>query len=283
MRPTTALSVFAVLIWLGLNSSVATAQGNPCAAKAMNPCGDAANPCNPCGGKSAAIPTVAVNPCHAKHGTVFYIADPMKRDSVTFTSEAPLEDIVGTTNEVVGYAVFDPDNPSRGIRGAFRVPVASLNTGIPLRDEHLRSPDWMNAEQHPEIIFNISNVMDVREHRRSDQFQTYDMTLVGPLQINGRKNTMEVPARITFLRQTEQTAMRLPGNLLAIRAAFPVRLSTNGITGGEMGQVIGSRLSDSIAIDVRLMGTDASPSASATNPCNPCGAKAGNPCNPCAK
>ncbi len=63
--------------------------GNPCGGKAKNPC-------NPCGGKGG-VPGIAVNPCHAKHGTVFYVADPMGRNQVTFTSEAPLEDIESVT------------------------------------------------------------------------------------------------------------------------------------------------------------------------------------------
>ena len=68
----------------------------------------AQNPCNPCGGKAmkASAHAVTVNPDHAGKGTIFHIADPMGRDSVTFRSEAPLEDIVGTSNQIRGYVAL---------------------------------------------------------------------------------------------------------------------------------------------------------------------------------
>ena len=126
MRRTLHL-VFTVLA-LAMVASPAMAQGNPCnpcgpkAKTPGNPCGGKAkNPCNPCGGQSAAPQLEPVNPCHAKFGTVFHIADAMGRNQVTFSSQAPLEDIVGTTNQIVGYLVFDPDKPRHGVRGHFKV------------------------------------------------------------------------------------------------------------------------------------------------------------------
>ena len=108
-----------------LTSMPAWGQANPCnpcggkknACNPCNPCGGKKNacnpcdPCNPCGGKMAAPKLVSVNPCHAKFGTVFFVADPMKRDQVTFLSEAPLEDIVGSSNEISGYFAFNPSRP----------------------------------------------------------------------------------------------------------------------------------------------------------------------------
>ena len=94
---------------------------------------------NPSGGKEM------VNPCDTMMGTVFVVNDPAGRNKVTFRSKAPLEDIVGTSNQITGYLVFDPNNPQQGGRGELTVPVASINTGIPLRDEHLQSADWLDA------------------------------------------------------------------------------------------------------------------------------------------
>lgn len=52
----------------------------------------------------------------------------MGRNAVTFKSEAPLEYIVGTSNALTGHVVFDPNQPSEGVRGELTVPVASLRT-----------------------------------------------------------------------------------------------------------------------------------------------------------
>ncbi len=264
-------SVFALV----MVASPAMAQANPC-----NPCGPKAkNPCNPCGGKQTMPKLVPVNPCHAKHGTVFYIADPMGRNQVTFTSEAPLEDIVGTTNEIVGYLVFDPEKPRNGVRGFFKVAVKGLDTGIPLRDEHLQSEMWLNAESYPDITFTIESAREIRRTKGSEEYQTYRMKLFGPFTIKGQTNQASIPARITFLRENDKTRMKMPGNLLGVRARFEVALADFGIVGPAGKDLIGSRVGELVDLEVSMFASDKKPMAA--NPCNPCGPKAKNPCNPC--
>ncbi len=247
---------------------------NPCGGKAANPCnpcgGKAANPCNPCSGKDAQAPKVAVNPCHAKMGTVFHVDDPMNRNTATFTSEAPLEDMTGTTNTLSGYLAFNPNNPIMGIRGSIAVPVVSMKTGIPLRDEHMRSSDWLNAAEHPLITFEIEDTRNVRPVRREAGFATYNMTLIGPFTVNGVTRRVEIPARVTYLKESEKTRAKRPGNLMAVRADFNVPLSAHQIRGFE--GVVGSRVSDEIEVEVSIFASDR-PESSAANPCNPC-----NPC-----
>ena len=131
LKPT----LFTVILALSLAvTAFAGDANNPCGEKAMNPCGEKAE-----------------NPCSHKDGTMFYLDDPMNRNSITFKSEAPLEDIVGTSNKITGYIAFDPMAPKKGGHGEISVPISSLNTGIPLRDEHLRSADWLNADAYPDI------------------------------------------------------------------------------------------------------------------------------------
>jgi len=257
------------------------AQGNPCnlcggkATNPCNPCGDkATNACNPCGDK------VAVNPCFAKMGTVFYVDDPMARNTITFKSEAPLEDIIGTSNQITGYLVFDPSNPKKGGRGELVVPVSTLNTGIPMRDGHLQGKDWLNAGAHPNITLKISNVSDVKEVKSTSGYQTYDVKMTGQLAFAGHTKNVEFPGRITYLKESDMTRSKMPGNLLAARASFEVRLADFGVRGPAGMDLVGSKVGESIAIDVSLMGSSAAPMM-ADNPCNPCGGKAGNPCNPC--
>ncbi len=280
MHPRIAFALLIVGV-LVLSAQVAAQQGahtgarNPCGDKA-NPCAPkASNPCNPCGKSTA---QVAVNPCHAKHGKMFYVSDPMKRNVATFSSRAPLEDIIGTTNEIRGYFAFDPQAPNKGPRGSFSVPVASLNTGIPLRDEHLRGPEWLNASEHPEITFVIDQVAEVKQVKVSTDYQTYDLTLVGPLTVNGVTRQARIPARVAYLRESEQTKQKMPGNLLATRANFKVPLKDHQIRGFE--GVVGSKVSDEIQVEVSIFASDAPAAANPCNPCNPCGK---NKANPCAK
>lgn len=276
-------SIVGSLFLLVFANTLTFGQDNPC-----NPCGGktATNPCNPCGKKAAYEP--ALDPSHAKHGTVFYATDPMGRNNVTFTSEAPLEDITGTTNKIHGYLAFDPQYPRKGLRGHMVVPVADLTTGIPLRDEHMRSADWLNAEAYPTITYFIERTDDIKEIKRSALATTYDMTLIGNFELRGETHEIHVPVRVTFLRESEQTKQKMPGDLLGVRAHFNVPLKDYGITGGAMGQVVGTKLSDTINIEVSLFASSSKPdtdmAANPFNPCNPCaGKKAADPSNPSDK
>ncbi len=222
------------------------------------------NPCNPCG----------------KGGTRFYVNDPMGRNSVTFKSTAPLEDIVGTTNQITGYIEFDPKNPQKGGHGELNVPVASLNTGIPLRDEHLLGEDWLEAKKYPTITFHIREVRNVKKVKSTPEYQTYDLTLVGELSFHGHTKRVEFPGRLTFLKESDQTRKKMPGDLLAARATFDVNLNDFAVTGPKDSDLVGSKVGESIAIEVGLIASNVQV-ATASNPCNPCGGKAKNPCNPC--
>ena len=204
-------NILGLIAILALTSVPAWGQANPCnpcggkknACNPCNPCGgkknacNPCNPCNPCGGKMAAPKLVAVNPCHAKFGTVFFVADSMRRDQVTFLSEAPLEDIVGTTNDISGYFAFNPNRPKDGLRGFFTVPVDTLNTGIPLRNEHLQSAMWLNSASNPDITFVIESAENVYLTKRAAGSMTYKMQLVGPFTVNGNTKQIRVPARPT--------------------------------------------------------------------------------------
>jgi polyisoprenoid-binding protein YceI len=96
---------------------------------------------------------------------------------------------------------FDPAD-LRTLKATATIRVASINTGIERRDNHLRSADFFEAERYPEIRFVSKAVRNVRGNR----FQ-----LVGDLTIKGI--TKEVVLDVEFLG----TAQGMQGEL---RAAF---------------------------------------------------------------
>lgn len=257
------------------------------------------SPSNPCGGKSMNPATATGDP----DGRAFEVNDPMGRNSVTFKSTAPLEDIVGTSNQVTGQLFFDPSNPQSGGHGSLTIPVSSLNTGIPMRDEHLAGSDWLNAEANPDITFDIVQLEHVKSVKSTADAQTFDVTAVGDFSLNGITKSLSVPARITYLRESEATKKRLPGDLLAARATFEIKLADFGITGPAGMDLIGSKVGEVVRLELSVMGSaacevmagnpcggKAASASMAGNPCggkvssakstdNPCGGKkAGNPC-----
>jgi polyisoprenoid-binding protein YceI len=67
------------------------------------------------------------------------------------------------------------------------VQVASVDTGEPQRDAHLRSPDFFDAENIPEITFRSSSIAATGE----DEF-----TIVGDFTIHGVTRTLELDATL---------------------------------------------------------------------------------------
>ena len=210
----------------------------------------------------------------------------MGRNTITFKSEAPLEDIVGTSNQITGYIAFDPMRPDKGGHGQLSVPASSINTGIPLRNEHLRGADWFDASGHPDIILRINSATNVRKVKSTEATATYELDVSGNLTIKGRTKEVSFPARITYLKETKQTKQKMEGDLLAVRAEFEVTLAEFGINGPTGKGLIGTKVGKSVTIAVSLIATNQEPKMMAgnpCNPCNPCGGKAKNPCNPCGK
>ena len=66
-----------------------------------------------------------------------YIIEPIKKNIVQFTSEAPVEKIVGTTNQIVGELIIDPNDLSKPVTAWFEVDAASINTKNKIRNGHM--------------------------------------------------------------------------------------------------------------------------------------------------
>jgi polyisoprenoid-binding protein YceI len=63
----------------------------------------------------------------------------------------------GQFNKISGTLEFDPDNPTLSSVEA-SIEAAGIYTGIPKRDDHLRSADFLDVEHFPTITFKSSRV-----------------------------------------------------------------------------------------------------------------------------
>jgi polyisoprenoid-binding protein YceI len=76
---------------------------------------------------------------------------------------------------VSGSLQLDPENPTAAT-GSFTIDAASLNTGVEQRDGHLRSPDFFDVQDHPEITFVSTSVV---AKGGDDYAVTGDLTIRG--------------------------------------------------------------------------------------------------------
>jgi len=93
----------------------------------------------------------------AAKGTQEFQVDPV-HSQVGFTVKHLVSKVPGTFNEFTGTVRLDPANVAKTLEVAGTVQAASVDTRNDKRDGHLRSPDFFDAENHPEISFVSTGV-----------------------------------------------------------------------------------------------------------------------------
>ena len=178
----------------------------------------------------------------------FSFKDKAGRNTITFFSTTPLEDITGTANAISGTVSFDVKDFANTLKGKLIVQVASMKTGIDLRDEHLRSANWLNEEEYPEIHFEIKEVKNVEqvEDNKLKAVVVEDVTL------HGVTKPVNANVEVTYLEESEKTKQRAPGDLLGVRADFDINLSDFNVE----NQVVGEKVAEKIEVSVNIVGSN---------------------------
>jgi len=179
---------------------------------------------------------------------VFSFADEHGRNQAMFFSSTPLEDVTGLSNDVKGSATFDVSDVST-LKGSISISTASLRTGIELRDGHLQSKNWLDAESYPEITFAIKNVSNVK----SLEDNKLEAKVIGDFTTHGVTKEVIAEVTMTYLDESEQTKKKAPGDLFGVEAKFSIVLSDYEVD----NMVLGSKVSDSIDITVTMVGSNA--------------------------
>lgn len=79
----------------------------------------------------------------------------------------------GTFHELEGTVNLDEANPTAS-SAEFRIKTASIDTGFTARDNHLRSADFLDSEQYPELVVKSTAV---RHSIENDYVVTADVTI----------------------------------------------------------------------------------------------------------
>jgi polyisoprenoid-binding protein YceI len=116
--------------------------------------------------------------------------DPAHTDITFSAKHMMITTVRGTFGDVDGTLEIDEAQPTSS-RGEIRVKAASLSTGFGARDTHLRSADFFDVEQHPDIVIGFDGL----ETRTADEYLVNaDVTI--------RDVTRSVPFKVEFVGET---------------------------------------------------------------------------------
>jgi polyisoprenoid-binding protein YceI len=180
----------------------------------------------------------------------FKIGDDKKRDVVSFTSDAPIELIVGNTHDIDGTVTLDDslDLNKKPLEATFNVNLASIDTGIPLRNEHMRD-NFLQTKQFPKATFVLKSLQKpvvLKPGVKTRLIATGDFTL------HGKTVKKVVPVDVTYFKKCAATEAKMPGcDLLQINAQFPVAFVKDH--GVQRPEIVFQKLSDTV--DVKIAAT----------------------------
>ncbi|MCA9881454.1 MAG: polyisoprenoid-binding protein [Anaerolineae bacterium] len=132
---------------------------------------------------------------------------------------------------------FDPANPGDASVNA-TIQVASVNTGVGDRDNHLRSADFFDAANYPELTFTSTRVEPTSDT---------EATVYGDLTIRG--TTREVALDVTFLGEgTNPWGQQVGG----FTASTKINREDFGLTWNQALETGGVLVSKEIKIELEL-------------------------------
>lgn len=174
------------------------------------------------------------------------------KNEVRFVSEAPLEKITGTANDISGSFSIDLQNLG-ATKGTLTVPVISMKTGSSSRDKHMRDDQWLDEEKYKTISYNVKSLKDAKVESSGNGRTIIIATAIGDFTLHGVTKYLEAKVKITYLNESNDTKQIAAGDLVLIQADFFVPLKAHNVFG--KGGIVGTKVGESIAINATLFGT----------------------------
>jgi|CXWL01.1.fsa_nt_gi polyisoprenoid-binding protein YceI len=169
----------------------------------------------------------------------FAVGGEDKNSNITFESETDFETILGHTNTASGQVVADLESGSASVD--VRVPVATLDTGIELRNKHLQSGDWLDAKKYPDLRF-VS--------RSAKKLDDGSWEIAGDFSLHGVTKPLTIRAQVKPIPADAAKAAGLgKGDWLRVSTPFEVKLSDFGI---EVPSKVAGRVSDTWKVKLNL-------------------------------
>jgi len=142
------------------------------------------------------------------------------RNVAQIESVADFETFTGKTNEISGTIAFDPK--TRKGAGKIVVDPATIDTAIPLRNEHRKSAGWLDTAKYPQIVFEVEKVQPLKN-------EEYKVT--GKFTLHGVTRKISTNVKVQYHGADVSTKGNgFEGDVIRLTAKFNILLSDYGIT-----------------------------------------------------
>lgn len=159
---------------------------------------------------------------------------------IQFVSDAPLEKFTGTLSNASGQLTVDPNEPAKA-KGSVKVDVATIKTGIDLRDEHTRNESWLDAAKFPTAEFVITKVSGVEKLKAGEAVEA---TVSGKFTLHGVTKDVTTKAKV---RWTPADGGK--GESLRIVGSFTIKLKDHNVS---IPSIVALKVSPDIVVNVDL-------------------------------
>lgn len=178
---------------------------------------------------------------HAQSKT-FKVGGMDARQLATIENDTDFETFTGRTHKVAGSLTFDPSKKTGG--GTLTVDLNTVETGIALRDEHMRSPGWLDTAKFPEAKLVTTKVKSVGK----DEFE-----VTGLLTLHGVTKEVKTKAKVRYMAASSLTASKgFKGDVLHVAAKLPIKLSDYGIMVPDMAK---GKVSNEVTLTISAFAT----------------------------
>lgn len=132
---------------------------------------------------------------------------------IVFVSKAPMETIVGKSDQVSGTITLDPARVVDSVSVHIEINMASLDTGKEKRNRHMRE-NHLETEKYPTAVFDGATVVQPRGVTLETE-KEIAFDVVGTLDLHGVKRRLSAKVKVK----------RTSDGSLEFEAKFPIILS----------------------------------------------------------
>ena len=164
------------------------------------------------------------------------------RNLVTVESATEFETFTGKTTKITGGFTFDPAKKTGS--GKVTIDLASLDTGIPKRNEHMQSDMWLDTGKHPTAVFESTSV-------KATGADGYKVT--GKFTLHGVTKTITTALKLRYRPESADTKrVGFAGDVAHVATKFDVKLADYGI---KIPEFVKGKVSPTVTISVSAYAT----------------------------